>query len=120
MKFPFFSRALPKAEEKSDEHTHQWDLIAKTFVEPKPLTITGDVKNELNRLAMTGMTTYLFQCSICSDFKKEECAGMEESSLDRLMDKVDIGGPEYILRDGKTYILLKQPPQDAQNLPLRR
>lgn len=104
---------LPQVE----AHEHEWDLIAKTFIEPKPMTtIAGD--SEATKLALTGKTTYLFQCSKCSQFLKQECEGLETTSLDRLLDKVDIHGPEYILKNGKTYVILKQPEQPG-NLPVR-
>lgn len=92
----------------------QWELISRTFIDPKPITVSGD--DRLNKIALCGMTTYLFHDKTHNIFKTVETFGLEQTSLDRLLDKVDVGGPEYILRDGKTYILLKQ---EKQELPVR-
>ena len=67
MKFPILFKRKP-VEEKPD-HTHNWELIAKTFVEPKPISIANSL--ELTQLSMTGMTTFLFQCLECKEFKTE-------------------------------------------------
>lgn len=113
MKLPSFLSFLKR------HSSHTWELIAKTMVEPKNVTSLSD--SSLTKLALTGMTTFIFQCTKCSEFKKEEMVGLEESPLDRLMDKVDVGGPEYILREGKTYILMRRPdsPQTGVTLPVR-
>lgn len=102
--------------EKEEAHVHQWDLVAKTFIEPKPITVQGS--QEISKLLFTGQTTYLFQCSLCSEFRKEVCEGLETTALDRLLDKVDLTGPEYIVRDKGTYVLMKYQTEQAQ-LPVR-
>jgi len=101
---------------KKSNHKHNWELIAKTFVEPKPISVQGAL--DLTRLSMTGMTTFIFQCTECDEFKTQMTEGIETTTLDRLIDKVDISGPEYIMRDGKTYILMKYQ-KVQENLPIR-
>lgn len=115
MKLPNFIRKQPIEQSETPNHKHDWELLAKTFIEPKPINIPGSL--ELTQLSMTGMTTFLFQCTDCKEFKKEEVQGLETTTLDNMIDKVDISGPEYILKDGKTYILMRYVKQE--NLPVR-
>lgn len=109
------------AEEEKQEvvpHSHSWQLLAKTYVEPKSITVQGH--EDINRVLFTGQTTYLFQCSECSEFKKEVMEGLEDTALDRLLDKVELTGPEYIRRGTNVFVLLKnQEASQGQNLPLR-
>lgn len=115
LSFPFFGKKSSQSQDLS--HKHEWELVAKTFVEPKPFTSTSDAN--LSRLALTGMTTYLFQCVGCPQFQKNECEGVEETTLGHLFEKVDISGPEYISHDGKIYVLIRKP--DApQTISVRR
>ena len=123
MRLPFFSKlarpSSPEAEEDS-AHVHEWDLVAKTFVEPKPHVSIAN-NDQLTKLSLTGVTTLLFQCSSCSAFRKEELPGLEQTALDRLLDKVDVGGPEFVVRDATTYVLMKHPDSNhPQGLPIRK
>lgn len=112
--FPFREKESPP----SHDHIHEWELVAKTFVEPKPFTSIDNTA--LSRLALTGMTTYLFQCTKCAAFQKNECEGVEETSLSHLFEKVDISGPEYISHEGKIYILMRRPDDHPPGIPVRR
>lgn len=87
---------------------HDWQPLIKTIIEPKNTIFEDDV---LARLAFTGATTYVFQCAVCKAVRKETCEGVETTTLERLLDKVDIGGPEYLGREGKTYIIMRKPDQ---------
>ena len=101
---------------KEPDHVHEWEIVAKTFVEPKPINIPESM--ELTQLCLTGMTTYLFQCAECHDFRKEEVSGIETTTLDKLIEKVQISGPEYVMKDGKTFIVMQyQKPE--QTIPIR-
>jgi len=119
MRFPKFFKKEEK-EEIPQEHLtdciHDWAMVAKTFVEPKPIAFPNSI--ELTELSMTGMTTILFQCTECKVFKQEHLKGIETTTLDNLMVKVDISGPEYILKDGKTYILMRYV-KPQENLQVR-
>jgi hypothetical protein len=115
----FFDKVLnhkqSNPEPQAPPHTHDWELVAKTFVEPRNMNITGDA--HLTQIALTGITTFLFQCVECKEFRKEECPGLETTTLDKIIEKVDISGPEYIVRGNSTYILMRRP--DNQALPVR-
>jgi len=115
MKLPDFIKKKPKEQSETPDHKHDWELLAKTFVEPKPINFPNNL--ELTQLSMTGMTTFLFQCTECKEFKKEEVQGLETTTLDNLIDKVNVSGPEYVLKDGQTYILMRYTKQE--NLPVR-
>jgi len=117
LQLPQFLKRTPKDIGPSPtDHIHEWELVAKTFVEPKPINIPESV--ELTQLCLTGMTTYLFQCTECHEFRKEEVSGVETTTLDKLIEKIDISGPEYVMKDGKTYILMPYKKQE-QTIPLR-
>lgn len=126
MEIPFFKKELkepvdiistPTSDLSETFPDGEWELIARTFTEPK--NVTNASEPSLTKIALCGMTTYVFMDKKHNVFKTLEVFGLEQSSLDRLLDKVDIGGPEYILRDGKTYVLLKQP-ENQQNIPLKK
>lgn len=117
MKVPAFLKRFPRKpyEETSlPPHEHEWDLVLRTFVEPKPINFPDN--KELEKISLTGMTTYLFQCKKCQSFHREECLGLEETDLERILAKVEVGGPEYIMKDNKTYIVMRKP---DTSLPMR-
>lgn len=87
---------------------HDWQPLIKTIIEPKNVNFDDPA---LTRLAFTGATTYVFQCAICKSVRKEMCEGVETTALERLLDKVDLSGPEYLIKEGKTYIIMRKPDQ---------
>jgi len=91
-----------------------WKLAVTTVVNPHPMHVDGDPA--VTRLSFTGKTTYLFVCEETGEFKKEEVEGVEPTDVDILISRVDASGPEYIVRQTGTYILMKKP-QDV--LPVR-
>ena len=91
-----------------------WKLAATTIVNPRPMNVPNDPA--VTRLSFTGKTTYLFVCEETGEFKKEEVEGVEPTDLDMLIEKVENSGPEYIVREKGTYIMMKKP-QDV--LPVR-
>jgi hypothetical protein len=123
IKLPEFLKRIPKESPQTElnktyiDHVHDWELVAKTFVEPKSINIPESL--ELTQLCLTGMTTYLFQCTECKEFKKEEVSGVETTTLDKIIEKIDISGPEYIIKDGKTYIMMRYQNNQNQNIPIR-
>lgn len=120
MKLPFFNGPIEESNPE-DIHTHVWELIARTFVEPK-YNFSVANNDALTKLALSGATTLLFQCNICSEFRKEELPGLEQTSLDRILDRVETSGPEYITRNNTVYVLMKHPDSNSQQqgVPLRR
>jgi len=91
-----------------------WKLAVTTVVNPHPMHVDGDPA--VTRLSFTGKTTYLFVCEETGEFKREEVEGVEPTDVDILISRVDASGPEYIVRQTGTYILMKKP-QDV--LPVR-
>jgi len=111
---PFLPGELTKEIPQQELGPKHWTLIAKTVVQPKPLMVPDNP--EVTRLSVTGKTTYLFQCEETGDFRKEEIEGIEPTDLDLIIQKVESSGPEYIVRDTGTYILMKKP---AAALPVK-
>lgn len=99
--------------EQHDAPKH-WNLAVTTVVMPRPMNVPDDPA--VTRLSFTGKTTYLFVCQETGEFRKEEVEGVEPTDLDMLIAKVDASGPEYVVRQSGTYILMKKP-QDV--LPVR-
>jgi hypothetical protein len=55
-------------------HHHRWRLIATsatTLVDK----FTGTMSEYLAERILLGVTTYLFQCDVCLDLRREECLG---------------------------------------------
>ena len=96
------------------EGAKHWKLAATTVVNPHPMNVPNDPA--VTRLSFTGKTTYLFVCEETGEFRKEEVEGVEPTDLDMLVEKVENSGPEYIVRQTGTYIMMKKP-QDV--LPVR-
>ena len=65
-------------------HEHQWEIISKIYAPPVNTILSGVETNDmetLNRM-MFGLTTIIFQCSICQKIRKEEMLGKEEEKKD--------------------------------------
>lgn len=91
--------------EKTPAPPTRWTLVAKTFIEPKNVTYQDNP--ELSKIALTGQTVFLFQSEDGTEFRQEVCEGLENTALDRLLDKVDATGPEIIVRGDKRYVLAR-------------
>jgi hypothetical protein len=101
------------------EHVHQWEVLIKTYAPPRPNV--EDLPPDVFQKALFGITTLLSKCVLCSESKQEEILGTDEQPLDQLIEKVNQFGPQYIQKEGVTFIVAKyQPPtQQSTNLPLR-
>lgn len=99
--------------------THDWVLISKTYAPPvKGLQTTIEDIKVLEK-ALFGLTTYLWECRVCSAIRKEEALGSDENQLDELVDKVEKLGMQYIKEGDNTYAIAKVPPSDEPRVPLR-
>jgi hypothetical protein len=111
---PLLFDSPPVISKKEYDGPKHWKLAVTTVVNPHPMHVDGDPS--VTRLSFTGKTTYLFMCEETGEFRKEEVEGVEPTDVDTLIAKVDASGPEYIVRQTGTYILMKKP-QDV--LPVR-
>ena len=57
-----------------------------------------------------GVTTLLFKCTACAEFKKEELLGSDVDTLEELMVKADEYGPQYIQQADKTFVVMRYVP----------
>lgn len=104
--------------DQADPHTHQFEIIMKTFAPPH--AADGNMSGELAQKALFGITTLLFKCVLCSQLKQEEILGTDEQPLDEILDKANQYGPQYVQKDNVTYVVAKyQPPVQSTNIPLR-
>ena len=105
------------------QHMHTWVLTAQTFAPPISLNIKDSNISDTAFLekASFGVTTLLWECDKCSATKKEEMLGSENDTLEELVKKVKLTGPQYIERDGETYIFNKYIPITSYpgNIPIR-
>ena len=103
-----------------ETHTHQFEIIMKTYAPPSPKADMINISSGLSEAVVFGITTLLFKCLICSELKQEEVLGTDEQPLDAVLNKADLYGPQYIQKDNITYVVAKyQPPIQSPNIPLR-
>jgi len=100
-------------------HMHTWVLTAQTYAPPSTINLSGgnmDIKDPktFEKLAF-GVTTLLWECEKCTETKKEEMLGSDEETLEELVKKVRLTGPQYIERGGETFVFNKWTP--ATNIP---
>ncbi len=103
------SIVVPEREEP--KHMHTWSLVARTYA--PPVSIQLDVANlQINdspafERMVHGVTTLLWECEKCPATRKEEMLGSDEETLDELVKKVRLTGPQYIERNGETFVFNK-------------
>jgi len=97
---------------------HDWELISRSYSQPRKdaaalagLNLAPDVLQK----ALSGVTTYLWQCKNTGELRKEEILGSDKDELEELVEKVDRGnGIEYIRVNGKVYAITQWvPPKGA-------
>ena len=102
---------------------HDWEMISRSYSPPRKdlsaiagLNLTEDAKLK----AVTGVTTYLWQCKNTGELRKEEMLGCDKDELEELADKVDKGGMQYIRMNGNVYAIAKWvPPKDGEQVATR-
>lgn len=99
--------------ERRVTHNHQWSLIARTYAPPSMGVIDG-LSDEAKQQAVMGATTILWQCTTCGETKKEIMLGSDEDTMEELMQKAELLGPQYIQRDDKTYVFMRWVPPSQQ------
>ena len=104
-------------------HTHEWDLISKTYAPPvKNITLNQNgVEKDIMEKTLFGVTVILWQCLVCKDLRKEEMLGSDENTLDELIVKSEEYGPQFIEREGKIYVVAKYqvPVAAPASIPIR-
>jgi hypothetical protein len=123
----WFEKLLPKKIQTISQLPveHDWALISRSYSAPRKdaaalaaLNLPTDVLQK----ALTGVTTYLWQCKNTGELRKEELLGTDKDELEELVEKVDRGGMQYIRLNGNVYAIAKwAPPQDGSEprVPLK-
>ena len=57
-------------------HRHNWVKIKETYVEPRTFE-SASISAYLAERILAGLTTILWECSICHKIRKEEMLGKE-------------------------------------------
>lgn len=71
-------------------------------------------------MLLMGLTTYAFECVICHMSKQESLLGSENMQLDDTLDKASEYGPQYVQRNGATFVIQRyQTPTQPVGLPIR-
>ena len=111
--------ALKKKKKKVKEFScsHEWKIISKTYASP---TKGGQLPDDVSVLqkAILGVTSYLWQCKICSDVKTQEMLGSDTNQLAEICEKVDTFGPQYIEEAGKNYVISRWV-NPSEQIPVR-
>lgn len=92
-------------------HKHQWVLITRTISEPKNINAGGlvaQLPQEFADKLVFGLTTYVWECEECGELRKQECLGTEETSLDEILNRVDMYGSQQVTKDNKNYVVVPQ------------
>lgn len=94
------------------KHQHIWTIVGKTYAPPTNLNLSTNTNMPATVLekAMFGVTTLLWDCP-CGDTKREELLGSDEDLLEALINKADKIGPQFIDRNGKSFIISEWKPQ---------
>lgn len=93
--------------------THDWRLFAKNYAPPRK-DVPAGLDSELAEKALLGVTTYLWECNVCSEVRKEETVGSDENQLAELLEKVDKFGMQYVEEGGKVFAVARVPADDAR------
>lgn len=103
----------PREQNRVLEHQHVWKVIGKTYAPPTSLNLNianSNVPAEVIERAMFGLTTLLWECT-CGKTKREELLGSDEDLLEAVINKADKIGPQFVERNGKSYIISEWKPQ---------
>lgn len=94
-------------------HDHNWELVSKTYAPPRKEIGLGDfplTDRSVIEKVILGVTTLLFKCTACAGFTKDELLGSDVDTLEELMDKADLYGPQYVLQEDKTFVIMRYVP----------
>ncbi len=89
--------------------THEWNLISKTYAAPRKDLATVSTPPTLEK-ALFGLTTYLWECRICSQLRKEEMLGSDQDQLTEIYEKIEREGMQYLKDGNNVYAIAKWVP----------
>lgn len=118
------AKIVPDSKPKEREipgHQHVWKVIGKTYAPPTNLNLSSNQMSERSiERAMFGLTTLLWECT-CGETKREELLGSDEDLLESVINKADKIGPQFVERNGKSYIISEWKPQikNPETIPVR-
>lgn len=122
--FEFFKkkkkRRMPVSREK-----HQWQLVSRSYASPIRSFGEIDLSKMTQNLAeklLLGVTTYLWECLLTGDVRKEEILGSDTQVLEELLIKVKQYGKQLIKDEsGQAFSIdILQPVVDPTTLPMRK
>ena len=106
-------------------HTHEWEIVAKTYASPIKDSSVANIQTataaNLSEKILFGVTILLWQCLVCKIFRKEEMLGSDTDTLQDLIDKAEMYGPQFIQKGNQTYVISQYSPVASQtgNIPVR-
>jgi len=107
-------------------HQHNWQLVSKTISEPRnlPPTLPSNLSKAFLDKAIFGFTTYIWECESCGETKIQECLGIEITTLEDVLNRVDAYGSQPITRGEREYVVILKPntvqQTMASKIPIRR
>lgn len=106
------------------DHKHEWELILKTYAAPRHDVNLNDanITQDFLEKMLFGLTILVWACVVCKEVRESKVLGSDEDRLNELLEKANQYGPQYLQKDGQTYVIAKyqaQNPSQTQNLPVR-
>lgn len=104
---------------------HQWQLSYRSYAAPaadlSAIDLTQLPVETVLKLSL-GVTTYIWECSLTGDIRKEEILGSDSDVLQDILVKAKLYGKQYISdSSGQKYVIdVFIPPQDLTALPVRK
>lgn len=117
MKIPSFSTKTKRKVKEIPPCSHEWKVISKTYAPPtKGVQLPDDV--ESLQKAILGVTSYMWQCSFCNEFKIQEMFGSDTNQLAEILERVKVFGPQYLEdEDGQSFVVSKA--VQTEQIPVR-
>lgn len=113
-------RRLPVLKEK-----HQWQLVSKSYAMPIR-SFDGinleKLPQDMAEKMILGVTTYMWECLITGDVRKQEILGSDTQTIEELLIKAKQYGKQIIKDEsGNIFtISLQEKEIDLTTLPMRR
>jgi hypothetical protein len=103
-----------------EECQHQWAERLRSYAPPR-LDVPASIDNpELLQVLLLGVTTIVDECQLCHVTRKEVLHGSPDPQLDEMLDKVLQYGPQFMQRDGNTFVFQQyRPAPQPVGVPLR-
>jgi len=92
---------------------HSWLLFAKNYAAPRR-EIPEGLNDSLAEKAVMGVTTYLWNCSVCGNIRQTEVLGSDGSQLEEVLDKAEKLGVQYVERKDRVFAIAQVPADDSR------